>query len=405
MKIRSVETRHCDAGWRNYHFVKVVTEDSVVGWSEYDEHQGSIGVTTVVEKLASLVVGERVHDLERVYARLHARARQSMSGVMAMGIGAIENALLDAKAKTLGVPCHDLLGGKVRDAVRVYWSHCGTWRIARPDFYPPAVTDLGGIRALGQEVRERGFTALKTNVFDYSSVEPSARGARGETPRSGRVRGWSPGFGFPYDPAQNVDRHVLKQLRAHLEAFRAGAGDDMDILLDLNYNAKPEGYLRILRALADFDLFWAEIDTPHAEALADVRRASPHTISSCESLITLYAFLPYFRLRATDVAIIDAVWNGVWQSMKIAATAEAHQINIAPHNYYGHLATMMAAHLCAAVPNMRIMETDIDRLPWDAELFTAEPDIRDGHLHLPDTPGWGTEPNEEALAKHPPKQP
>ena len=104
-----------------------------------------------------------------------------------------------------------------------------------------------------------------------------------------------------------------------------------------------------------------------------------------------------------DVAIIDAVWNGVWQSMKIAAAAEAHQVNIAPHNYYGHLATMMAAHMCAATPNFRIMETDIDRLPWDAELFTAEPDIRDGHLHLTDAPGWGTEPNEEALAKYPPK--
>ncbi len=103
-----------------------------------------------------------------------------------------------------------------------------------------------------------------------------------------------------------------------------------------------------------------------------------------------------------DVAIIDAVWNGIWQSMKIAATAEAHQVNVAPHNYYGHLATMMNAHLCAAVPNLRIMETDIDRLPWDAELFTTVPDIRDGYLHLPDTPGWGTEPDEAALAKYPP---
>ena len=98
MQVRSIETRHCDAGWRNYHFVRLVTEDGVVGWSEYDEHQWSIGVTQVVEKLAPMVIGQRVHDTERIYAILHARARQSMSGVMAMGIGAIENALLDAKA-------------------------------------------------------------------------------------------------------------------------------------------------------------------------------------------------------------------------------------------------------------------------------------------------------------------
>ena len=392
MKVRSIETRHCDAGWRNYHFVKLTTEDGVVGWSEYDEHQGAIGVSAVVEKLAPMVIGERVHDIERTRERLHARARQSMSGVMAMGIGAIENALLDAKAKTLGVPCHDLLGGKVRDRVRVYWSHCGTWRIARPDFYPPAITTLDGVRALGREVRERGFTGLKTNIFDFTAV-----------PSGGSVRGWSPGFGRPYAPDRNVEGNIARALRSHLEAFREGAGEAMDILLDLNYNANSEGYRRILRSLADFDLFWVEIDTEHPEALADVRAMSPHTIASCESLITLPAFLPYFRLRAMDVAIIDVVWNGVWQSVKIAACAAAHQVNVAPHNYYGHLASMMAAHFCAATPNLRIMETDIDRIPWDAELFTAEPDIEDGHLRLPDTPGWGIEPVEEALARHPPK--
>ena len=392
MRVRAIETRHCHAGWRNYHFVKLATEDGVVGWSEYDEHQGAIGVTAVVEKLAPLAIGERVHDVERVHARLHARARQSMSGVMAMGIGAIENALLDAKAKTLGVPCHDLLGGKVRDRVRVYWSHCGTWRIARPEYYPPAIADLDGVRALGEEVRNRGFTGLKTNVFDFSAVADG-----------GKPRGFSPGFGAPFAPDRNVEKGILRALREHLDAFREGAGDDMDILLDLNYNANAEGYRRILRSLADFDLFWAEIDTEHAEALADVRAMSPHPIASCESLITLPAFLPYFRLRAMDVAIIDVVWNGVWQSAKIAACAAAHQVNVAPHNYYGHLASMMAAHFSAATPNLRIMETDIDRLPWDAELFTAEPTIRDGHLELPDAPGWGIDPVEEALAKHPPR--
>ena len=107
MKVAAIETRHCSAGWRNYHFVKLTTDDGIVGWSEFDEHQGAIGITAVVEKLSSAVIGQRVHDVEKIYAMLHARARQSMSGVMAMGIGAIENALLDAKAKALGVPCYD----------------------------------------------------------------------------------------------------------------------------------------------------------------------------------------------------------------------------------------------------------------------------------------------------------
>jgi L-alanine-DL-glutamate epimerase-like enolase superfamily enzyme len=113
----------------------------------------------------------------------------------------------------------------------------------------------------------------------------------------------------------------------------------------------------------------------------------------------LREFLPYFREQAMDVAIIDAVWNGVWQVMKIAAAAEAFEVNIAPHNFYGHLATMMNAHF-AAPP---IMEIDIDRLSWDDEVFTAVPQFETGHLIVPDTPGWGTEPKEEAIHAHPPK--
>jgi len=105
-----------------------------------------------------------------------------------------------------------------------------------------------------------------------------------------------------------------------------------------------------------------------------------------------------------DVAIIDTPWNGVWQSMKIANLAEAHEVNVAPHNFYGHLCTMMNAHFAASVPNLRIMETDIDRLEWDHELFTHVPEFKDGHLIMPSRPGWGTEPVEEAIRAHPPKQ-
>ena len=166
----------------------------------------------------------------------------------------------------------------------------------------------------------------------------------------------------------------------HLEAIRDGAGPDVDLLLDLNFNAKTEGYLKILRAIKDMDMFWVEIDTFNPQALGYIRRQSPHPISSCETLLGLREFLPYFSEQAMDVAIIDTPWNGVWQSMKIAAAAEHFEVNVAPHNFYGHLCTMMNAHFSAAVPNLRIMETDIDRLAWDHELFTHVPEIVDGHL-------------------------
>ena len=105
-----------------------------------------------------------------------------------------------------------------------------------------------------------------------------------------------------------------------------------------------------------------------------------------------------------DVAIIDTPWNGVAESVKIAAMADAYEVNVAPHNFYGHLATLMNAHFCAVVPNLRIMEIDPDTVPWYDELVTHTPDIKDGHLVLSSRPGWGTDVNEAAVRAHPPKK-
>lgn len=386
--IQAIETLSCDAGYRGYYFVKLTTSDGIIGWSEYDSSFGPPGVTEAINRFAQTIIGQPADDHELIFAQLFSAKRMAMGGVVTQAIGAIENALLDAKAKRLGIPCHNLLGGKIRDSVRVYWSHCGVWRLPpRVEHYgSPEIKNLDDIKAMGAEVREKGFTALKAYPIRFGDDGPMM---------------WGPGFGRPFQPDLNVDRKYISDLIDQLEAFRDGAGPDVDILLDLNFNARTEGYLQIIRAISDLDLFWIEIDHNDPEALASIRSASPFPIASCETLLGLRQFLPYFRAQSMDVAIIDAVWNGIWQSMKIAATAEAHEINIAPHNFYGHLATMMNAHFAAAVPNLRIVEDDIDRLPWDSEIFPHEPVIKDSHLVLPDTPGWGCDPDEDAIRARP----
>lgn len=388
MKITDLETLSCDAGWRNYNFLKVTTDEGVVGWSEFDEAYGPPALTDVINAYGHRLIGKDVFSHEQHYVSLASTARPAPHGLTAEAFGAIENALLDAKAKAMGVPVYELLGGKVRNSVPVYWSHCASWRINHPTLYSPPITDLGGVRDAGAEARDQGYTAIKTNMFSHTAHGTKA---------------WMAGFAAPYEPGLNVERPLIRSVISHLEALREGAGDDVDILLDLNFNARTEGYLRLVRALADFDLFWIELDLYNPEALARIRTESAHAISSGETLFGVRQFLPYFQTQSMDVAIIDAVWNGVWQSMKIANTAEAYDVNIAPHNFYSHLATMMNVHFAAAVPNLRIMEHDVDRITWDDELFDSAPQWVAGEgIHVPDSPGWGIEPNEEAIRSRPP---
>src|SRR3546814_3588604 len=120
---------------------------------------------------------------------------------------------------------------------------------------------------MGAEVKEKGFSALKTNIFIH--------GENG-------ARGWRPGFATPFMPELNVDRYVLRNLRAHLEAFRDRAGPDVGTLPDLNFNAKTEGYLKILREIRDLDMFWIELDSNHPQAIPTIHTHHHHPNSSSE---------------------------------------------------------------------------------------------------------------------------
>ena len=367
----------------------ISTDEGIVGWSEYNESFGGQGVSALIDNLAPVILGKDPRAFEALVNLLYAVRRQASGGTVQQAIGAIENALLDIKAKALGIPVYELLGGPVRERIRLYWSHCGTYRLGWPEEMEiPPLRTLDDVVALGKEVVTRGYTALKANIF-----------LLGENPRLHQP-GFVRGDGFP---ELNAERVVIRAMRDQLAAFREGAGPDMDILIDLNFNFKTEGFLKMARAMEPYDLLWVEIDTRDPRALRYIRQGTSIPVASGECLFGRREYKPYFDEQALDVAIVDSPWNGVAESLKIAALADTYEINIAPHNFYGHLATMMNAHFSAVAPNFRIMEIDPDVVPWHDELVTVRPQIENGHLFLPTGPGWGTEVNESAVAAHPPR--
>lgn len=390
MKITGVETLQADAGWRMFSFLKVMTDEGIVGWSEFNESFGSTGLSDVIKGLSPVLIGRDPRRFEQVTQYLHVLTRQSRGGLNQQAIAAVENALLDVAGKAYGVPVAALFGGPIRERIPVYWSHFGTYRVrSAPLMGVPELRNYDDLARHAQEVRDRGFRALKTNIL------PLADGRLGSyVPGFGRTTGW---------PELNWDNKLTLGVTEQLRIIREAVGPEMGIHLDVNFNFKTEGFKRIAEAVAGANLTWLEIDTHDAPALAEIKRSAPCPIASCETLHGRREFKPFLDHYATDVAIVDVVWNGLLESTKIASMADVYEINVAPHNFYGHLCSAISATFSAVVPNFRVMEIDIDSAPWRDEFYSAVPTIENGEFVLPSGPGWGIDVNEKAVRARPPR--
>jgi L-alanine-DL-glutamate epimerase-like enolase superfamily enzyme len=387
VKITRVETLRCDGGWRPWTFVKITTDDGLVGWGECSDNRSPFGIAGCIRDMTDLLIGQDPRPVERLYWDMLRRVRQNLGGVSHKAIAGVELALWDIKAKALGVPVYELFGGPMRDRMRLYWSHCGTTRARLGHVLgTPPLRTYDDIGALGREVVSRGFTALKTNI-----VIP------GE-PAQVLFPGFEAGINST-DFAPTVE--ILDAIERLIGTFRDAVGPKVGLCLDLNYNFRTEGVLRIAKLLERFDMQWVEYDNWDPQALLQIKQSTSTRLASCESLVTTRQYRPFLELQAMDVCIVDVPWNGFSQSVQIGRMAECYEINIAPHNYYSHLADHHALQLCAVLPNVRIMEIDIDDVPWKGELVTRPPDIRDGHVFLGSAPGWGADINEDVLKAHP----
>ena len=393
MKIIDFEIFHADAG-RSFSFLKVVTNSEIVGWSEFtgiSEILRRRGLTAVIESLLNPLVGRDPRHIERISSDLQTATRQSPSGLNHQAIGAIQNALLDIKAKSLELPVYALFGGPVRHRIPLYWSHFALYRLRRgfEIHKKKEIKTLDDMVDHAQCVINAGYSALKTKIHYFD--------ATGGT-------GYFPCFGSePGAPELHLSPSMFKNIVDQMSSLRDAVGDELDLILDLNSNFKADGIIRIANALRDLNIRWLEVDVLDADVLRDIREKSPIPIGGCEMICSAQSYASFFVKRSLDVPLIDVCWNGLLESVKIANVANVFDLNISPHNFTGYLSTQINAHFSALVPNLEIMEIDVDEVPWLEEFFTEPLNIENGELILTDKPGWGMDVNEEAVRKRPPR--
>jgi galactonate dehydratase len=133
-----------------------------------------------------------------------------------------------------------------------------------------------------------------------------------------------------------------------------------------------------------------------------LRQGTRTPIASCETLTGMKQLRPFLDHQSVDVVITDVMYNGILDSLRMAALTDAYDINVASHNYSGPMGSLITAHFGAVVPNFRVMEIDHVQVPWAYDLLTEKPVIENGHMHLLPGPGWGADVNEDAVKEHPP---
>jgi len=177
MKIIGVETLHGDGGLRVCSFVKVTTDEGLVGWAEYYDAFAAAPLAPIIEAIARKAIGMDPRAFGLLSESLLATSRLSSGGLAHQAVGAIENACLDIAGKAAGLPVYALFGGPFRSRVPLYWTHCGSYQVRHADFfenelgYEP-VRSLDDFTRLGREAVAAGFRAIKTNPVFFDQPRP-----------------------------------------------------------------------------------------------------------------------------------------------------------------------------------------------------------------------------------------
>jgi galactonate dehydratase len=368
MKVRDVSTVVVNAMMRNWVFVKVETDQpGLIGWGEASLEWNTRAVVGAVEDLADLVIGEDPTRTEHLWQVMYRQHFFKGGPVTMSAISGIDQALHDIKAKDLGIPLYQLLGGAVRDRVRMY-DHLGGGD-------SEAVYNEATAEKFAEQARssvESGFTAIKILAV----------------PRSQMLEGAA----------------AIGEAVTLMGAVREAVGDNVDVMVDLHGRTTPAMAIQYGRALADYRPWFLEepCQPENVDAMVEVARALPIPIATGERLVTRFEFRELLEKRACSVIQPDVCHcGGISEIKKIAAMAETYYIPVAPHNPLGPVATMVNIQFGFSTPNFLIQEVMRHDVPWREDVVDIELRLDGGFVSLPRRPGIGIEVNEKEAAKHP----
>ena len=361
MKITGIDTYTVFAYRTNFIFVEVLTDVGITGVGEgtleYKEH----ALLGAIEDIKYALIGKDPRQIEKITSELYRDSYWRVCAVLQSAVSAVEMALWDIRGKELGVPVYELLGGKVRDNIRIYangwFAGAGT-----PDEFASAA----------RTAKERGVTALK----------------------------WDP-FGSAYLYLEG--KELVKSMEI-VEAVRSAVGNDVDLMIEGHGRFNIETAVRIAASLKPFNPMFFEEPTPpdSLDAIAQVRRRSQVPIAAGERQYAPVSFKEFLDKGCADFIQPDVSHcGGISAVRKIAAMAESSYVSVAPHNPSGPVANAATLQLAGGLSNFRILEIMVTDVSWRKKLTDEHIMFKEGAVAIPDRPGLGLTLDREECSKHP----
>ena len=363
MKITDIKPYPVWVGHRNQHIVKVETDEGIYGWGESGLSSRELAVVGAVKHYREFLIGRdpmRIGGLwQEMYRSQYFEGGRALTGA----ISAIDIALHDIVGKALNVPVYQLLGGKQRDAV--------------PCFATTGAATVEELIANANLLLEKGWNVIRTNVLHRAK----------------------PGEENIFEPRESISLAA-----AWLTALREAIGPEPVLGIDYHHRLSVAEAASFCQRMPSGTLDFLEepIRDETPEAYQSLRTMVDVPFAIGEEFSSKWQFLPYLERGITNFARLDVCnVGGLTESMKVAGLAEAHYIDLMPHNPLGPICTAATVHLAAAVPNFAWLEIRTSPTEnsghYDEDLFPVQLKLEGASIPVPEGPGLGVDVNEELV--------